>query len=275
MDTQTVPHPRAPVPRRMDFPFESVPRLWFGGKTLPTHLANGLNLLFPAGERFFIRSVHAYLDALEDETLRARVRGFFEQEGHHAREHQRFFDMMERQGLVIRPFLDLYERVGYEWLEKRIFGKEMRLATTAACEHFTATFAQGALERDFLDHADPVMRDLLRWHAAEEIEHKSVAYDVLQAVNPSWSLRIRGLALATVTLTGFWMLGTIVLMRQEKVGLRRALAELGKARNETAMFDGSMIRAIVEYARRDFHPSQVPNDHLAEQYLESIGRTEG
>jgi predicted metal-dependent hydrolase len=260
----------------MDFPFQAIPRWWFAGKPLATHLANGLNLLFPAGERFFIRSVRAYLDDLEDEGLRERVRGFFGQEGHHAREHQRFFEMMEAQGLDIQTFLRFYEQVGYEWLEARIFGKEMRLATTVACEHFTATLAERALSSDFLDHAHPVMAQLLRWHAAEEIEHKSVAFDVLQAVNPSYRLRVSGLVVASVTLIGFWTLATVMLMRQEKgVSVREAFAQLGEARAQGRMFDGTMRRALVEYLRRDFHPSQVANEHLARAYLSEIGRPTG
>ena len=276
METQTIPRAAAPIPRRMDFPFESVPRWWFSGRPLATHLANGLNLLFPAGERFFIRSVRAYLDDLDDEELKERVRGFFGQEGHHAREHQRFFEMMEAQGLEIEPFLRFYEHVGYEWLEKRLFGKEMRLSTTVACEHFTATLAERALSNDFLDHAHPVMAQLLRWHAAEEIEHKSVAFDVLQAVNPSYRLRVQGLILASITLIGFWTLATIVLMRQEKgVSVREALAQVREARAQGRMFDGTMRRALLDYLRRDFHPSQVANEALARAYLDRIGRAAG
>ncbi|MCA9604071.1 MAG: metal-dependent hydrolase, partial [Myxococcales bacterium] len=54
--------------RKMDFPFADadVPRWWFHDNPLVTHGANGLNLLFPEGERFFIRSVKHYMDRIED-----------------------------------------------------------------------------------------------------------------------------------------------------------------------------------------------------------------
>ena len=45
--------------------------------------------------------------------------------------------------------------------------------------------------------AHPVMRQLLEWHALEELEHKAVAFDVLRAVNPSYALRITGMALGS------------------------------------------------------------------------------
>jgi hypothetical protein len=276
VQSETVSPSGVPVPRRMDFPFDAdaIPRRWFAGKALPTHVANGLNLLFPAGERFFIRSVRHYADRIDDPNLRARVRGFYEQEGHHAREHQRFFEIMEAQGLRIRPFLRWYERVGYEWLEKRIFSCEMALSTTVAAEHFTATLADRALSQDFLDHAHPVMAALLKWHAAEEIEHKSVAFDVLQLVNPSYRLRVQGLLLATTTLLSFWAIATVMLLRQERVTLRQLRRELHEMRSAGHSLDRTIRSAFVDYLRRDFHPSQIPNEPLARAHLATLSSQE-
>src|SRR5262245_60695687 len=66
-----------PVPRRMDFPFdESIPRHWFAGNPVATHVINGLNLLFPAGERFFVRSVRHYVTRVYNPELREQIKGF-------------------------------------------------------------------------------------------------------------------------------------------------------------------------------------------------------
>jgi len=81
--------------------FEDVPRRWFGQSVMGTHICNGVNLLFPAGERFFIRSVRHYLAQIEDEELAADVRGFFAQEGRHAQLHERFFETLRAQGYEI------------------------------------------------------------------------------------------------------------------------------------------------------------------------------
>jgi uncharacterized protein len=118
------------------------------------------------------------------------------------------------------------------------------------------------------------MRELLLWHAAEEIEHKSVAFDVLKQVNPSYALRIAGLALATINLTGFWAVGAIMLLRQEKLGWHGVRGQLRAMR---ARHGGDPImrrvfaRGIREYLRRDFHPSQNDNYALARAYLERAG----
>lgn len=264
------------VPRRMGFPFDAtIPRYWMAGSPLATHIVNGLNLIFPLGERFFVRSVRYYLDRIDDPELCERVRGFFGQEGSHAREHERFFTVLEEQGYDVRSFLDWYERIAFGKIEP-FHSPEMRLAVTAAAEHFTAIMAEYAFEDDFLERAHPIMRDLLRWHAAEEIEHKSVAFDVLQKVDPSYGLRMRGLALATVLLATFWIAATVSLIRQERGSTRKAaLRELDTLRNERPIGRRVFARGIREYMRRDFHPSQIDNAHLAREYLASIGRAEG
>lgn len=262
-----IPTPRVPV---LDFDGK-VPRHWFGGNVFATHLVNGLNLLFPAGERFFVRSVHHYLDRLTDGELRARARGFFGQEGRHAREHERFFVELEAQGYDIRRFVGAYQAISYHVIE-RLSPPPLRLATTAACEHFTAILAEAALSQRLLDFAHPTMRRLLLWHAAEELEHRSVAFDVLAEVAPSYAWRVAGLALATACLGGFWLAATGALLAQERDLPRGRLRDDWQRARAHGEGPGALFRrGIREYLRRDFHPSGRPLDRLASDYLTSVG----
>ncbi len=134
---------REPIVRRMDFPFSAaeIPRHWLGGSMVGTALANGLNLLFPDGERFFVRSVNHYLPDIEDPALRDRVKRFFGQEGQHAREHERLYEVLRAHGYDIDPILARYRHAAYEVLAPNVPAK-LRLSVTAALEHFTASFAE-------------------------------------------------------------------------------------------------------------------------------------
>jgi predicted metal-dependent hydrolase len=265
-----------PIIRKMGFDFGGsappIPRHWLGGSVLGTHVANGLNLVFPAGERFFVRSVNHYLDEVTDPVLRDRVRRFYGQEGQHAKEHERFFAILRAQGLDIDTFLNAYQKYGYELLEPRVPHK-LRLSITVALEHFTAVFAEHALTSEFLvTQAPKVVSDLLLWHACEEIEHKDVAFDVLAAVDDDYALRITGLVAATALLIGFWAFATATLMRQEPLELRR-LAREGRVAVGTRQLGGLKIAgAFLTYLAPDFHPSQIANYQLARDYLERIGR---
>lgn len=265
---------RAPIkPRHAPVSFDrEIPRHWFGGVPVATHLANGVNLLFPAGERFFIRSVRRYMDLIADDpALLDQVKGFFGQEGRHAAAHERFFEVMEAQGFKTRRFLEAYEHLAYEVLEPT-FSPEVRLSVTVALEHFTAIMAEGALRDGILERAHPELQRLLSWHAAEEIEHKAVAFDVLRRVNPSYALRMSGLALATAALLGFWVAAAAMLLKQDKsVDPRRALGEWARMPERRSILRRVFLRGIREYARRDFHPSQNDNYDLARGFLASAG----
>jgi predicted metal-dependent hydrolase len=75
-----------------------------------------------------------------------------------------------------------------------------------------------------------------------------------------------------LTLSGFWTTGTLMLISQEKKGFRRAFKAFVSGVRQKRIMDGEMLRAFKDYWRRDFHPDDVDNRHLAAEYLQEIGR---
>lgn len=260
---------QAIVPRNLDVDFSAVPRYWLGNSPVATAISNGVNMLFPHGERFFVRSVKYFLDKIDDPTLRQQIKGFFGQEGRHAHAHDEFNEILRGHGYEIDQFLESYRRISM-WLEERTPPK-VRLAATAAAEHFTAIMAEGAFTRGALDSAAPEMQQLLAWHAAEEIEHKAVAFDVLQKIDPSYRLRVIGLVYATVTLAGFWIWGSVTLMRQDGLRFRRVRAEMRELAKDDPILKRVFLRGIREYLRRDFHPNQKDDGQLAARWFAEHG----
>ena len=256
------------VVRRMDFGFEDLPRHWFDNDPFLTQLVNGLHFVFPAGERFFIRGVRSFYRDLPAEH-KAAAAAFFGQEAEHQREHLAAFAAIEAQGFRVSDFIEWYERVAYGDIEKR-FTPKARLAATVALEHYTAVLGEFALRSPQLRTCHPRMRDLLLWHAAEEVEHKSVAFDVLKEVDPSYALRMRGFALGTVALFFFWGAGVRHMLAQEplrdRLPTRRTLELL-----LSPEFRGAVARWF-DFLKPDFHPNDHDNYHLAKEYLEEIGR---
>jgi predicted metal-dependent hydrolase len=263
---------RTITPRSPELDFDAVPRYWVAQSALATHLSNGVNMLFPAGERFFVRSVRHYLDRLDDEALRAQVKAFFGQEGRHARAHERQFDVLRAQGYDVDGFLAFYEP-----LLARIEAMapaELRLSVTVALEHYTAIMAHGALTDPQLAEAmHPAMARLLQWHAAEEIEHKSVAFDVLARVNPSYGLRLAGMGVATLGLAAFWIGSTSYLLLQDKRAGRplRAHDVTVMQKRERSIVRDVFATGIRAYLRRDFHPNEVDDYALAAEFLVDSG----
>ena len=79
--TGTASPVRANFPvRRMDFSFSETPKYWWDGQPFMTQFMNNLSSLFPYGEKFFVDSVRAVRDRLEDPQLKKDVSAFIGQE---------------------------------------------------------------------------------------------------------------------------------------------------------------------------------------------------
>ena len=248
-----------------------LPRHWHGGDPYVTHFFNGLSLMFPEGERFFMDAVRHYRDRLTDPTLRRQVQGFLGQEGVHAREHERYNRVLAAQGYpvdamerFVRRGVGMDRRLPFLW----------QLAMTCALEHFTAIFADAVLRdpRLFAD-AHPAMARLWRWHALEEAEHKAVAYDVYRTVAPGWRGYFRRIAAMLWVSVGFAL--QVVLHECWLVRTDGLLWKL-RARRRAARFfwvqPGLLrtgLRHYLAYYRRGFHPWQIDSrDVVARARLE-------
>ena len=95
-----------PIPRDPGIDVTDVPRHWAGGSPVATAISNGINMLFPHGERFFVRSVYHFLDEIKDPELLAQVKAFSKQEGHHAHAHDELNAVIRDQGFEIDRFLE-------------------------------------------------------------------------------------------------------------------------------------------------------------------------
>ena len=161
---------------------------WLDGDPFKTAFFNSMSMSFPVGEKSFIDSVRAYSDKIDDPKLKKEMSGFFGQEGMHRREHQKYNESLcEQRGYDLDKLESRWiKRVGQ--LNKR--GKKIIvLGGTVAAEHFTAILAERLLLGWDLDGMSKEMKELWLWHAGEELEHKSVAFDVYQQVGGTLGLR--------------------------------------------------------------------------------------
>lgn len=258
--------PRQP---RFEFP-ANIPRHWLAGSAFRSHLLNSFTLAFPPGEMFFIRTLKAALPQVRDPRLRVEADAFIRQEAQHAVEHRKYIHNLTAQGF---PAERIERAIGFvirRVLEPR-FSHRWRLSITAGLEHFTALLAEIGLREQFLAEAHPVMRELFEWHAAEEIEHRAVAYDVLSEVDDDYALRVGGLLIAYIILSGISTSATVALLAHEGTLLEReTLAEAGRILfTRERLFPKSLVIAL-RYLAPGFHPRGGPElDHLANAVLES------
>jgi predicted metal-dependent hydrolase len=236
---------------------------WLDNNAFLTAVFNGMSITFPAGEKFFIDSVRHFAGDVTDPVLKNHIKGFCGQEGFHRREHQRYNEA-------------LCDARGYDLdrLEKKLTGRLdwarenlsplQNLAITVAIEHFTAVLAELLLRPDsVMNRADPAMRDLWRWHAAEEMEHKSVAFDVYQAVGGSEKLRLSVMRSASFFI-GFELLRAVFyILRKDKQLFNFSLWRKGLAGlfGKHGAFTGGWA-PYKEFYAQGFHPWQQDTRQL-------------
>jgi predicted metal-dependent hydrolase len=254
-------------PIHFDFPSQ-ISRYWLGNSPYKTHLLNSLTLLLPDVERYINQTVKQQLPHIQAPQLRQEVRAFIAQEAQHASQHTKFWDNLRQQGYAIEPYLGLVHAVLFAGLAQRL---SLHLAIVAGLEHLTSLLAEIALQEDFLAPAEPPLKALFEWHAAEEIEHQNVAYDVLQAHSQNYFLRLLGLVISNVVMLGLMNWGIILLLQQDqKWGDRQVWQELMQV---WFLQEKLLPRAIISglrYAQPAFHPSQKNNQALAAKVLSSL-----
>lgn len=256
-------------PRPFRKVFDGIPRHWLDGKATQTQLINAINLLFPTGERFFVKAVRKFEKQIDDPALLAQMKAFYGQEGRHAHAHERYFESLRAQGYpidkVIEPIDALLHRIA-----PRITTPELRLSITVALEHYTAIMAELMFEHPFFARMDPQMRSLLLWHAAEEIEHKAVAFDVLAKVAPGYATRMAGMVVATAFLVPIWAAATVLLLHHDGLDAKRLGGELREVIAQGILQRDIFSRALREYLSPSFHPLDHDNYALAREHLDRI-----
>ena len=148
-DSSTRPTARVvPKPRRVrfDMPAGTSRQHFVDGDLVMSHFVSTLSATFPEGEDFFIRSVREYRDHISDADLKEAVKGFIAQEATHRHQHRLLNDRLQAMGYPTEG-IDRHVKKLVGRLEKR-FSPKMRLAVTAALEHYTATFAEIILTSD-------------------------------------------------------------------------------------------------------------------------------
>lgn len=202
--------------RTIPFPFEDgIPPVWNAAMPEWSHMVNGASLVMPYLEPFLIKNLREALPQIEDADLREDVRGFVGQEAQHYTNHRRYNEMLKRNGY---PELALVEEAmtrGYKRLSARALN--WRLAYTAGFETMTIGLTEWLIndrEKLFRD-ANPVVASLVLWHMVEETEHKSVAFDVFQAVSGSYLLRVFGLIYGSIHVAILSRRGYVAMLKRD------------------------------------------------------------
>ncbi|WP_405489998.1 metal-dependent hydrolase [Nocardia sp. NBC_00511] len=278
--TSPMPYPKV---RRMRFRFgepEPMAHQFVQGDIPLTHLIAVLSGAFPPGEESFIRSVRKFSGDLTDPVLKKRVAGFIGQEAVHGQQHRRLNDQLIANGFPIVRLFTFGPGAARERgviAVENLVPRQVHLAFTAAAEHYTATLAKRVLGTQEIQDipGDPEVWNLLNWHAFEELEHKSVAFDVYRAAGGQEAVRIGVMAGMYVLTLPVVSLGVFASILSDP----RSWRPLKVARQSIRLARGPIVKGLLAemrpYMRPGFHPDDIDTETLLEQWRRELFGADG
>jgi predicted metal-dependent hydrolase len=267
------------TPRDVEFVWDGVPMHYIPGEPMATHIINVMHLVLPEGERAMSGALAEALPLITDERLHEEVVGFIGQEATHASSHEGARDHLATIGLDVEPMAKKME-----WLVDKVLGDRglvgrakhawlcERLGLFAAMEHYTAVVGEWLLHADHLEELGmhPTMLDLVRWHGAEEVEHRNVAFDAFMYVDGSYGRRVRTALIASGTLAVLFVVAAGYMFRKDPSkdkGRFWLLQLLSASRRGIIPNFLIFLTEIPKYLRPGFHPSQLGGMDAAVRYL--------
>ena len=253
-------------PRRMRFETQPPKRKYtFQDNSLVSTFFYALSALFPDGERFFIHSVRHYRQHIQDPQLQQHIKGFIGQEAHHGVSHEQLNAAIESLGFPIGNITGAVQK-RIEFL--KTLSPPGQLALTVAMEHFTASLAEFLLKNpDVLDDVDPTIRQMLIWHAVEEIEHKAVAFDVYRQCVDKEFMRKRVMVIAMVSL-----FSRLAWYQVQMLWADRHWPSVGEWKQAWQFFWGKRgilrdnVKGLTKFFRTGFHPWDIDQQALIEDW---------
>lgn len=217
------------IPRKVQFDWSETPVDWIPGHPFASYFINEINTILPAGEFWFCRLYNKALPYVTDDKLREDMQMFMRQEAMHARAHSGAIETyLKQRGIDTERNTRIMDYLFETALADAPFGRKLpkflekqwlvfRLGIIAAVEHMTCVLGTYALENKHWDEAgaDPTLLDLIRWHGAEEIEHRSVAFDLYQHLGGRYLSRYYLACIATPMVFGLWVDGAAHIMGQD------------------------------------------------------------
>ncbi|MGJ8686402.1 MAG: metal-dependent hydrolase [Spongiibacteraceae bacterium] len=266
------------VRKNLDFGLnaDDIPNYWMAGDAYKTRVMDSVQSSFPDGERYFISTVRAFRDQIEDPALRHEVKDFMSQEGQHGIVHTDFNARLQRQGIAIDKFTANAKAVSDKRLQR--YSPGYNVALTAALEHFTAMMADLFFaEKTMLAGADHRVRAMFAWHAVEEMEHKAVAFDVMQKVaKVGYFKRILAMTHATLSFTLFTLIAPWFMLGMDghstSTRLKMYAKNLGWLLGPRKGIFGRMLPMILKYYQPGFHPNHIPSVHNYPDWANSYSK---
>lgn len=247
------------VVRQMDFDFPpDIDPVVVEGDPEESYRLIGLSLLLPYLEPYLIRTMKEAKKQVRDPALVDDLERFSAQEGQHYRQHMRLNDAIRLQGFPRLAELEKELDADYRRFTRE---KSLRfnLAYAEGFEALTTAFARFSFEQGDEGRIHPQVAALYSWHLVEELEHRTVAFDVYDHVCGGYVYRLFAGLYAQWHMLRF--IGRVVayMLEADPAAVERCggVANL-RARRRAARPEA--LRRLLPKVLRTYSPRYTPHD---------------
>jgi len=223
-------------------------------------------VMIPEGERIMVNAVRQFREEVREHhpALYQECKVFCGQEAHHAKETMLLNESLASVGMPIDEMYAFADRIAARVKKLPMIDQ---MAFTGGAEIFTALLGDMILANpEIMDGLHPYARINLTWHLMEEIAHKSVTHDLLEAVDGTQWKRVYGYGIAVSSAALVGAACTYIMYRKYP----REFTVRDTARGLWWMFglgkNAGHLRRIIPRSIKslgpNFHPWSEDNSHL-------------
>lgn len=166
--------------------------LWVMKDPTASYFTLGLSLYLPYLEPYIIRALRMGAADVHDDAIIDTLDKFCRQEAQHYKQHQRFNELIRARDY---PGLDAIENRAKQDFERFLAEKPLKfnVGFVEGFESYTTQIAAASLNSGVFDRkgVDQKFADLFRWHLTEELEHRTVAFDVWEHLYGDYPYRVK------------------------------------------------------------------------------------
>ena len=216
------------------------------------------SLLLPHLEPYLIRSMKAAQGHVTDPQVLEGLKAFAAQEGQHYRMHMKFNESIRRAGF---PGLDALEKELSDDYHRFTQTKSLRfnLAYAEGFEALTMNAVKRMMEPNGFGEDLPVFMQMIEWHFVEELEHRTVAFDVYDHVCGGYFYRLFVGIWAQWHFTK-WMRRVVKYMMSVSPPPNLSAQQKAERRSASRMPRPARVRDLLPGLLRIYLPSYTPHD---------------
>ena len=233
---------------------------------------NAISLVLPYLEPFLIKSFKRALPYVRDPKLKENMVLFNKQEAQHFKQHQQYNEVICSHYPELAA---LEERLQQDY-DAFLKDKDLKF-NIGYCEGFeaiTTGLSLAALDDGICQRTTGAAGDMFRWHFMEEIEHRTVAFDVYQNLFGGYFYRAKMSVFVLRHIGSFVMDAMSIMLKQDKERIALEFGGKKGAKERLKLFLrtelGPFVRALLHPLRPAYSPYkiQIPEHilKLSEKY---------